>query len=407
MVRARHRLATKEVPPAEHRTGLTERDQFLRVGEQRLLRLRQVPVHPRDLVVLRVGVVVAQLRPPQLVAMREHWHTLGKSQRREKAPHQPVAQLDCFRIVRLALMAPVPAEVVAVTVLVVLTVRVVVLLLVAHQITQRVAVVCGDEIDARVHPTVAFQKDVARAGKPACHLGHLTSIAAPELSHCIAVLPVPLRPAPGKIADLIAARSHVPRFRNQLDTGKRRVLMHDVEERGELVHIMQLAREYRREIEPESVHMHVLDPVAQRVHDELNGARVLHVERVTGPGKIGVETRVLRLQPVVRRVINPLHRQRGTFVVALARVIVHDVENHLEPGGMECLHHGLELFDLEPKPARCVAHVGSKKPDGIVAPIVRQATLGQMPVHDELMHRQQLEGSDAQRLEIFEHRSAA
>ena len=91
--------------------------------------------------------------------------------------------------------------------------------------------------------------------------------------------------------------------------------MHDVEERGELVHVVQLARQHGREIEAEAVHVHLVHPVAQRIHHELDRARVLHVERVAGAGEVGVEARVLRVEPVVRRVVDALHRQRGAEMI--------------------------------------------------------------------------------------------
>ena len=53
----------------------------------------------------------------------------------------------------------------------------------------------------------------------------------------------------------------------------------------ELVDLVQLAREHRREIEAEAVDVHLVHPVAQAVHDELDRARVLHVEAVAEPVK--------------------------------------------------------------------------------------------------------------------------
>ena len=126
----------------------------------------------------------------------------------------------------------------------------------------------------------------------------------------VAIAAIPLRPANRKVADLIAAGPDVPRLGDELDVRERRVLMNDVEERRELVDVVQLAREHRREVEPEAVDVHVIHPVAQRIHDELDRARVLHVETVAGAGEVRVEARIL-LEPVVRAIVDAAQRQRG------------------------------------------------------------------------------------------------
>jgi hypothetical protein len=78
---------------------------------------------------------------------------------------------------------------------------------------------------------------------------------------------------------------------------------------------------------------------------------VLHVEAVARAGEVGVEARLLRLEPVIRLVVDSLERERRSEVIALARVVVHDVENDLEPCGVQRLHHRLELDDLIAEPA--------------------------------------------------------
>ena len=50
--------------------------------------------------------------------------------------------------------------------------------------------------------------------------------------------------------------------------------------------------------------MHFGDPVAQRIHHELDRARVLHVERVAGAGEIEVEPRVRGIESIVRLVVD-------------------------------------------------------------------------------------------------------
>ena len=120
--------------------------------------------------------------------------------------------------------------------------------------------------------------------------------------------------------------------------------MDDVEERPQLVDLEQLAGQRAGQVEAEAVDVHLGDPVAQAVHDELQDARVLHVERVAAAGEVHVVARVLRRQPVVGGVVDAAHRQRRPQLVALGGVVVDHVEDHLDAGGVQRPHHHLELL---------------------------------------------------------------
>ena len=96
----------------------------------------------------------------------------------------------------------------------------------------------------------------------------------------VAVLVVPLVPARREVADLVAAAADVPGLGDELHLREHRVLADGVEEGAQTVDLVQLARERRGEIEAEAVDVHLQHPVAQRVHDQLQHARVLQVERV-------------------------------------------------------------------------------------------------------------------------------
>ena len=68
-------------------------------------------------------------------------------------------------------------------------------------------------------------------------------LAAPEVAHGVAVLPVPLGPEHREVADLVAAGPDVPRLGDQLHLREHRVLVDRVEERREAVDVVELARE--------------------------------------------------------------------------------------------------------------------------------------------------------------------
>ena len=104
-VRAR-RLAVKEMAAAEDSMRTPERDQPLSEREQGAVFV--LPVKPRDLVVLTVGVVVAALRSTDLVAAEQHRDALGKQERREEVSPLPSADFEDFGVVGRSLDTGVP-----------------------------------------------------------------------------------------------------------------------------------------------------------------------------------------------------------------------------------------------------------------------------------------------------------
>ena len=84
-------------------------------------------------------------------------------------------------------------------------------------------------------------------------------------------------------------------------------------------------------------------------------------------------------------------------VVALAGVVVDDIENHLDPGRVQRLHHALELAE---RSARRIAHVGGEEANRVVAPVVAQAVVQKPPLVDDGVDRQQLDRGDAQILQV-------
>ncbi len=149
--------------------------------------------------------------------------------------------------------------------------------------------------------------------------------------------------------------------------------------------------------------MHVVDPVAQAVHDELQHVRMTHVQRVARPRVVHVVAPVVRHEPVVRRVVDALEREHGPEVVPFGRVVVHHVEDHFDARGVQRLDELLELLHLLAALAGGrVLVVGGKIADGVVAPVVAQAPLGERRVLDELVDRQQLHGGDAKLRQVLD-----
>ena len=194
---------------------------LLRELEQRRLLGRVRPVQPADVVVLTVGVVVALLRAPGLVAGADHRHAL----RHAAAWRGSCASAGSVpRSIAGSSVAPstaeVGAQVVRLAVLVVLPVGLVVLARVAHEIAQREAVVARHVVDARERLAARRLVEIAAAGEPRRELGDLAAIAAPEPAAGVAIACVPFRPARRKVSDLVAVLPEIPRLGDQLHLGR-------------------------------------------------------------------------------------------------------------------------------------------------------------------------------------------
>ena len=136
---------------------------------------------------------------------------------------------------------------------------------------------------------------------------------------------------------------------------------------------MQLTRERGGEIEAEAVDVHLRDPVAERVHEQLEHLRVVHVERVAGarcsPCRSGDCLRPDGSRWCCRR---PSSRA-WAHAVAFAGVVVDDVEDDLDAGRVKGLDHLLELVDLAAGVAgRAVACHGREVAEGVVAPVIAE-----------------------------------
>lgn len=142
--------------------------------------------------------------------------------------------------------------------------------------------------------------------------------------------------------------------------------------------------------------MHLGHPVPQRVHDQLEHVRGPHQQRVPGARGVHVVLRVVG-QPVVRGVVQAAEGERRPQVVALRRVVVHHVEDHLDARLVQRPHRLLELQDLlAPVAPGGVRVVRGEEADGVVTPVVGETRVGEAVVLDELVHRHQLDRGDAQ-----------
>ena len=85
-------------------------------------------------------------------------------------------------------------------------------------------------------------------------------------------------------------------------------------------------------------------------------------------------------------------------------MVVDNIENHFDARGVKISHHSFELDDFRPRfPVARVARMRRKKTDGVVAPVIRQATIDQRFVVQMRVHRQKLDCGHAQIFQIADH----
>src|SRR6266487_5525257 len=101
-----------------------------------------------------------------------------------------------------------------------------------------------------------------------------------------------------------------------------------------------------RQIKAESVHVHFQNPITQTVHDELKRTGMQQIESVASASEIQIQTRILRLQPVVSEVVDPAEAKRRAEMIPFGSMVVNHIENHLDTGGVKTTHHRFELEDL-------------------------------------------------------------
>ncbi len=403
------RLPAEELSAPEHRMPGAQRDGLAGELQQVGVLLGESPVHPGQLGVLAVDVVVALLGTPDLVAVRQHRRPLRQEQRRQDVPLLPRAEGVDLGIVGGSLDSAVPRPVVALAVPVVLTVGHVVLLVVGHQVPQRETVVRDDEVDARERPSAGRLVQIRRSGEPGGELAQGGRLAAPVVADGVAVLAVPFGPERREVAHLVTTLADVPGLGDQFHLTDHRVLLHQIEERGQPIDVVQFAGQRGREVETEAVHVHLEDPVPQRIHDELQRVRMTTVEAVAGSGVVHVHLGIAVDEPVVGGVVDAPERHGGSEVVALGGVVVDDVEDDLDAGVVELTHHRLELGHRAGRlvGVRRVLDVRCQESEGVVAPVVSETLIAQDEVLHELVHGHQFDGGDAQLLEVIDdHRMA-
>jgi len=154
-------------------------------------------------------------------------------------------------------------------------------------------------------------EQVGRCGHAPAEFAEKIAFAGPIPPQRTSEMVVPLRPACGEAADLVAANADVPWFGNELYRRQGRILADGTEECRASVESLRTATERRSEVKSEAVDVALFNPISQRVHHHLQHTRVGQIQRVAAAGEIVVVARCVGLEPVVRRVVDAAEAERG------------------------------------------------------------------------------------------------
>ncbi len=202
----------------------------------------------------------------------------------------------------------------------------------------------GHKVDALFRfpflPTVEVRASENPGGQP----GNGPVIPFQETPDIVPEFSVPFLPAvPDKAAHLVETGG-IPGFGDQLGAGQYRVGLNVPEDRGVFQGMAGfVAGEDGGEIEPEAVHVHLSDPVAEAVEDQTTDDRLIGVQGVPGAGVVGISGPVF-LQNVVGVVLESFKTEGRSPVIAFGRVVIHHVEDHLDARTVKGLHHVPEFI---------------------------------------------------------------
>lgn len=175
-----------------------------------------VPGDPVEFVVLAIGVVVSLLGSSSLIASEEKGDTLRKNQGGQEISDLAGSQFPDVGIVGGTFDAVIPGQVVRVAISVAFPVRQVVFLVVTDEIVEGESIVRGDEVHTGCGSSPIVGEKLLTPGDPRSKVSHDIDVSFPEPPNIVPKLSIQLAPVVGKISDLVAVRTEVPGFGDQL-----------------------------------------------------------------------------------------------------------------------------------------------------------------------------------------------
>ena len=238
-------------------------------------------------------------------------------------------------------------------------------------------------------------------------LGGGSSIAVipfQEAAHIIPVFAVPFRPTVpgGKRTDLIQAAC-VPGFSDQIHASQDRIIGKAFQ-KGRVAHRSRILipTENRSQIEAETVHTVIDDPVSQAVKNQLPDDRVVAVQRIAAAAEIIVIA--IRGEHVINIVIKPLKGKERPLFIPFCSMVEYHIQDYFNPIFIQGpdkrfqLQPFLVIFKL------CgITGIGGKETHGIIPPVIQKHPSFHLPAAGhfiEFKDRHQFHRVDSQLFQI-------
>ena len=218
---------------------------------------------------------------------------------------------------------------------------------------------------------------------------------------------VPIGHRGWELAGPPAEGAEVPGFVDKLEAAEDRVGQHGHEEGMVRVEMLPVAPQGHGEVESETVDPDFVRPVTQRVERQKEHASSSEVERIAASRSVHEAPGVVGLGHVIGGVVDAPPRNRRPVAAAFARVIVDDVEDHLDSCLVQGRDHALDLvYDGLGAGLlgglRRVAGFGREEIERAVAPIVGQPDVRKEGLVHLGLDRQEFDRRDSQSLKVVD-----
>src|SRR5882762_10009356 len=309
------------------------------------VRAHLAPVQPSRFIILVIGIVIAKLRIQEFISGSEHWSPVREKQQTAEIFDLLPSQSQYLRCrTFIAFLAAVPTVVLVHAILVIVTIRPVALVVVRDEIVQGEAVVGGYVVHALIGVIslcTAVGKEIVAAINATHQVRDHPRIALNKTANIVAEPRVPLQPGNAweSAAKLVSAG--VPGFCDQMQSTQLRI-SGDFTEYGGVSPIersIRIAAEHRRQIKAESVDMHFMLPVPQAVHHHFAYVSFTEIQSVARAGVIGVGVHRVGGQHVIASGVETLVAVDRSLVIALASVVVDDIEHDADTSLVKSLDH--------------------------------------------------------------------
>src|SRR6267378_4373183 len=309
------------------------------------VRAHLAPVQPSRFIVLVIGIVIAELRVQEFVSGPEHWGPVREKQQTAEILDLLSAQRQyLWRRPFFPFVAAVPRVVLVHAILIAVTIRPVALLVVRDEIVQGEAVVGGYIVHALIGVIslcTTVGKEIVAAIDATHQVRDHPRIAFNKTADVIAEPCVPLQPGNAWEAATKLISAGVPGFCDEMQLTQLWI-SGDFTEYGSVSPIegpVRIAAEHRRQIKAESVDMHFMLPVPQAVHHHFAYVSFTEIQSVARAGVVGVGVHRVGGQHVIASGVETFVAVDRSLVIALASVVVDDIEHDADTSLVKSLDH--------------------------------------------------------------------